>query len=175
MATVRHKCFISYHQADENEVANFINDFDDVFIAKVLGVSDADDFIDSTDTDYVMRRIRELYLTDSTVTIVMIGECTWARRYVDWEAASSLRNDSKNKRSGLMAITLKSVATSASKKLPPRVSDNVKGDHTGYSRWWKYPKSSDGLRSMIDTALSVRDTVTPSNSRDLYKNNRSCP
>ena len=84
MAAVRHKCFISYHQVDEDEVAKFIDDFSDVFIPKVLGVSDTDDFIDSTDTDYVMRRIRELYLTDSTVTIVMIGKCTWARRYVDW-------------------------------------------------------------------------------------------
>lgn len=173
MATVRHKCFISYQQMDEDEVAKFIDDFSDVFIPKIIGVSDTDDFIDSTDTDYVMRRIRELYLTDSTVTIVMIGKCTWARRYVDWEAASSLRNDPNNKRSGLMAITLKSVA-SASRQLLPRVDDNVDGD-SGYSRWWKYPTSSADLRSCIDSALSSRDTKTPDNSRELYKNNRSCP
>ena len=171
MATVRHKCFISYQQVDEDEVAKFIDDFSDVFIPKILGVSDTDDFIDSTDTDYVMRRIRELYLTDSTVTIVMIGKCTWARRYVDWETASSLRNDPKNKRSGLMAITLKSVASS--KQLLPRVDDNVDGEQ-GYARWWKYPTSSALLRSHIEAALSLRDTKTPDNTRELYKNNRPC-
>ena len=98
----RHKCFVSYHQDDEDEVIQFIDDYSSVFIAKVLGVSDDDDFIHSSNKDYVMRRIRELYLTDSTVTIVLIGKCTWARKYVDWEIASTLRNDSNNKRSGLL-------------------------------------------------------------------------
>ena len=32
------------------------------------------DIIDSDNTDYVMSRIRELYLKDSTVTIVLIGK-----------------------------------------------------------------------------------------------------
>lgn len=174
MAAVRHKCFISYQQVDEDEVKKFIDDYDDVFIPKVLGVSDVDDFIDSTDTDYVLRRIRELYLTDSTVTIVMIGECTWSRRYVDWEVASTLRNDPNNRRSGLMAITLKSVASSATKQLPPRVADNVDED-SGFARWWKYPTSSDRLRSRIDIALTARDTKTPVNSRELFERSRSCP
>jgi hypothetical protein len=38
------------------------------------------DIIDIDNTDYVMRRIK-----DSTVTIVLIGKCTWARRSIDWE------------------------------------------------------------------------------------------
>lgn len=173
MVTVRHKCFISYHQVDEDEVAKFIRDFDDVFIPKVLGVSDTDDFINSTDTDYVLRRIREIYLSDSTVTIVMVGKCTWSRRYVDWETASTLRNDPNNRRSGLMAISLKSVATSATKQLPLRVNDNIDEDR-GYARWWTYPTSSESLRSCIDIALNARDTKTPVNSREIFQNNRSC-
>lgn len=51
-----------------------------------------DDIINSTDTNYVMRRIRELYLKDSTVTIVLMGKYTYTRRYVDWEIQASLRN-----------------------------------------------------------------------------------
>ena len=46
----RHKCFVSYHQDDEAKVEKFIDDYGDIFIAKALGVSDEDDFIDSTDT-----------------------------------------------------------------------------------------------------------------------------
>ena len=80
---VRHKCFISYHQADLDEVTQFIETFEDAFIPQVIGLSDDDDFIDSIDTDYVMDKIREKYLTNSTVTIVLVGKCTWARRYVD--------------------------------------------------------------------------------------------
>jgi len=79
---VRHKCFVSYHHTDQDEADKFIDEFEDAFIPRVLGVSDEDDFIDSADTDYVMDQIREKYLTDSTVTIVLVGKCTWARRYV---------------------------------------------------------------------------------------------
>lgn len=175
---VRHKCFVSYHhENDQVEASKFIEDFGDVFIPKVLGVSDEDDFINSTDTDYVMRRIRELYLTDSTVTIVLVGRCTWARRYIDWEIASTLRNDANNGRSGLMGITLPS-RTGISTDLPPRLGDNVIGANgkDGYARWWKYPASAEQLRTCIDDAFDARETRIQliENGRQLKKNNSSC-
>jgi MTH538 TIR-like domain (DUF1863) len=156
-AAARHKCFLSYHADDADEVADFIEAFATVFIPKVIGVSDADDFIDSSDTDYVMDCVREKYLTDSTVTIVMVGKCTWARRYVDWEIYSTLRSDAKNRRSGLMGVTLPSVATAA-RTPPARLEDNLKGidNKDGYARWWKYPTSDGQLRGYIDDAFGAR-------------------
>lgn len=154
----RHKCFLSYHRDDIDEVEAFIDNFGEVFIPRVLGVTDEDDFIDSADTDYVMDCIREKYLTDSTVTIVLLGKCTWARRYVDWEVYSTLRDDKSNRRSGLMAVTLPSVANDTNRKLPPRVDDNVI-DKEGYARWWKYPASAEGLRSRIEIAFDARSTL----------------
>src|SRR6056297_2546912 len=94
MAIVRRKCFVSYHHEDQAEVNKFITDFDheqDCFISRGLGQEMTDDIIDSTNTDYVMSQIRKRFLSDSTVTIVLLGKCTWARRYVDWELQSSLR------------------------------------------------------------------------------------
>ena len=90
---VRHRCFVSYHKVNSADVKRFVEEFAEVFTAKTVGVTDEDDFINSEDTEYVMRRIREKYLSNTTVTIVLIGECTKARKYVDWEIASSLRND----------------------------------------------------------------------------------
>lgn len=174
----RHKCFISYHHEDENKVGDFIERFNDVLIAKVLGVSDDDDFIDSDDTDYVMRRIRELYLTDSTITIVMVGKCTWARRYVDWEIASTLRNDDKNKRSGLLGITLPSAAIYSGKKAPERLDDNLpNGPKDGYARWNGYPTGNQELRNWLQDAFNARDSRSHliDNTAALFKNNRSCP
>ena len=74
----RHKTFISYHHNDQEEVDKFIETFDnerDVFIARAVG-SDAtlDDLIESDDDEYAMRRIREKYLSDSTVTLVFIAK-----------------------------------------------------------------------------------------------------
>ncbi|MBM0256835.1 TIR domain-containing protein [Micromonospora sp. 4G55] len=152
----RRKCFISYHHADQAEAEEFVESFGHLFIARVLGVSDEDDFIDSDDTDYVMDCIRERYLTDSTVTIVLLGQCTWARRYVDWEIYSTLRHDKLNRRSGLMGITLPS-AEGTSVTLPPRLDDNIDGDKL-YARWWKYPSSDWALRSCIEDAFTARTT-----------------
>ena len=173
---VRHKCFVSFHHADEDEVARFIEDFEDAFIPKVLGVSDEDDFIDSDDTDYVMDQIREKYLTDSTVTIVLVGKCTWARRYVDWEVYSTLRNDKNNRRGGLMAVTLPSAADYSRKQLPPRVADNVDDDKK-YARWWKYPTSVSSLQSLIEEAFLARTSKAHLivNTRERKKHNSSCP
>lgn len=126
-----------------------------MFIPRVIGVSDEDDFIDSEDTDYVMRRVRDKYLGDSTVTIVMVGQCTWARRYVDWEVYSSLRNAPGRPRNGLMAVTLPSVASDPNRRLPVRVDDNVDGT-AGYARWFKYPTSASQLRGNIETVFGYR-------------------
>lgn len=177
---MRHRVFISYHHDDQQYVDDFVEVFDkerDVFITRAVGVM-SDDIINSTDTDYVMRRIRELYLTDSTVTIVLIGKCTWTRRYVDWEIASTLRNDLDNKRSGLLAITLPSITDDEYKKLPPRFEDNwnhsTKGN--GYAAWYKYPSSGDQLAACIEEAFQGRDSLASliDNSRDLFGYNRSC-
>ena len=178
MAT-RHKCFISYHHDDQSEVDAFLKTFADerhVFIPRALGVM-ANDIIDSDDKDYVMRRIRELYLTDSTVTIVLVGKCTWARRYVDWEIASTLRNDTNNKRSGLLAINLPSMGTEG--KLPARLSDNrvsKDGVETGYARYYTYPTRKDTLANWIEDAFDARTSRASlvDNTRELRKNNGSC-
>ncbi len=170
----RRKCFVSYHVDDEREVAKFIDDYGTVFIPTVVGVTDDDDFVDSDDTDYIMARIREKYLSDSTVTIVMIGECTWARRFIDWEIYSTLREYEKYPVSGLMAITLPSVAN-LSKTLPLRLADNI-DDSKKYARWWKYPTSADGLRQCIEEAFEARTSKTHmiDNSRPRKVNSSAC-
>ena len=170
-APVRHKCFITFHQADKEYVDRFVTRFDDVMIPRVLGVSDLDDFIDSDDSDYVMRRIREKYITDSTVTIMLTGTCTWARKYVDWEIASSLRNDPNNKRNGLLGIKL-SYMPAGSTTVPERFHDNTQ---MGYAFFRSYPDTSEQLRGWIEKALDLRDTVTADNSRPLRKRNGTCP
>jgi hypothetical protein len=171
----RHKTFISYHHADEEEVAAFIDHFDhdhDVLISRGIGASMAGDVIDSTNADYIKQRIRTLYLRDSSVTLVMVGKHTWGRRFVDWEVAASLRNTSTSARNGLLAITLPSVADDSGRSLPARVEDNVNAAGW-YARWMKYPSSTSSLASMIDEAFRRRSTHADlvDNSRPLRQRN----
>lgn len=172
----RHKCFVSYHVDDVAEVETFLNDFGSEFIARSVGVTVDDDFVDSDDDDYIKRRIREQYLTDSTVTIVMLGACTWARRFVDWEISSSLRDDTNNKRNGLLVYPLPSRNNTA--KLPVRVGDNwTSGDQAAsYARYLSYPTSTTVVRNSIESAFGDRtakgDLVN--NTRALRRYNASC-
>jgi hypothetical protein len=53
--------------ADTDEVERFLADMGHVMIPTVVGVTAEDDFVESEDTDYIMKRIRETYLGDTTV------------------------------------------------------------------------------------------------------------
>ena len=172
---VKHRCFVSYHEANSTAVKSFIEEFSDVFTAKTVGVTDDDDFINSENKEYVMRRIREKYLSNTTVTIVLVGECTKARKYIDWEIASSLRNDPVNGRSGLLGINMKSLGTRGF--APPRLYDNYDGDNQAgsYALYQPYPSSAQFLRNAIQAAFDRRATHAPDNTRDLFKYNRQCP
>lgn len=171
----RHKTFISYHHDDEAEVSDFINSFDhghDVLISRGIGASMAGDVINSTNADYIKQRIRNLYLADSTVTLVMVGAATWGRKFVDWEIAASLRNTATTSRNGLVAITLPSVANFAGRTIPERVNDNLDGEN-GYARWMKYPTNTASLAQMIDDAYNRRTThiSAVNNTRSLRQRN----
>lgn len=179
MSAVRHKVFISYHHDDQDEVQAFIQTFHDernVFIARALGTDMNQDIINSTDTDYVMRRIRELYLKDSTITIVLIGKCTWARRYADWEIQASLRRGETVTPNGLLGIVLPSAGK---KPVPPdRLKRNLQGKNSdeGYARWIWYPQRKDTLANWIDDAFQARTKRANLivNPRDRFSYNRTC-
>lgn len=180
MSEIRHKVFISYHRDDRKEVDNFIETFDDerkIFITRALGIGMADDIINSNDTDYVMRRIREAYLKDSTVTIVLIGKCTWARRYVDWEIQASLRHGETVTPNGLLGIKLLSYNKSG---YPDRLNKNLKQNDQQkdcYARVIDYPTRKDTLANGIEDAFQARTSRAHLivNPGDRFKYNRTCP
>ena len=104
---VKRNVFITYHHADQTEVYDFVALYGDWFNSmRVLGVSDEDAFVDSANTDYVLRRIREEYMYGTSVTVALIGACSWARKYVDWEIAATLRNNPNDPRGALLAMQL---------------------------------------------------------------------
>ncbi len=181
MANIRRKCFISYHHADQDEVDEFVRTFDhqkNIFISRGLGKEMSQDIIASNDTDYVMRRIRELYLSDSTVTIVMLGKCTWARRYVDWEIQSSLRNGETVVANGLLGIKLPSYP-GLNGYFPNRLNLNLKKTDDQidcYARWMPYPATAQSLMDAIEDAYQRRTTHQKwiNNPREFMQNNRQC-
>ena len=169
--------FLSHHHhGDAREVQTFFDQVDGrACHCRMVDVSDEP--IDSYDYDYVMRVIREQHLANTSVTIVMVGRCTWARKYVDWEIASTLRDDPVNRRSGLMGICLPSISdlpeSTLLKMLPPRLADNL---NSGYANVYRYPKTIEELQGWIDDAYNARlgRANRVDNRGELFLNNRSC-
>jgi hypothetical protein len=165
------KAFITFHPADREYAAKFVDQFSDVVTATLVGVSDHDDFIkDSREASYIEREIRQKYLTNTTVTIMLTGKCTWSQRFVDWEIAASLRKDADRGRSALLGIRLPHLGSGPT-TVPERFQDNLTA---GYAVFKTYPTSSEDLRGWILQALERRDTVTPNNARQLRQKNDSC-
>ncbi len=175
---VKRKVFISHYKGDRKYVDEFIQKFateEDVFIPKVLGANDNDAFINSTDTDYVMTQIRNKYLSDSTVTIVLIGDCTHSRRYIDWEIKSSLSQRSYTP-NGLIGILLPYRGDRG--YLPERMFDNldIEDSNNSYALYKSYPDSAKELDSWIEEAFLSR-TIKSSlikNSNEMMKYNGKC-
>ena len=167
--------FLSHSHIHVQENAAFLRDFGDVFIAKQLGIFGDEDFINSTDTNYVMQCVRSRYIQDSTVTIVLIGACVHSRRYIDWEIKASLRQGADSLPNGLLAITLPS--TNGRAHLPERLRANWnEGGANCYVSYQSYPTSKEQLRGWIEEVFARRTTHSHliSNSRDMWGYNREC-
>ena len=101
----RRKVFISYHHQEDQEYKDrFVRMMDEYMEDKSV---DTGDIIDKgLHVDEVRRRIRDEYIASATVTVVLIGRCTWQRKHVDWEISASLIDTFHNSRCGLLGIRL---------------------------------------------------------------------
>lgn len=108
----KHKVFISYHHENDQSYKDALvkwNESVEVFIDKSVDTGDISDEL----TDEEIRvKIRDEYLRDSTVTIVLVGKDTAGRKHVDWEIYSSMKDGPVNKKSGIVVILLPSVTGS---------------------------------------------------------------
>lgn len=105
-----HKCFISFKEEDaayKKEIQSWVDNNKVDMIDESLNTP-----IDSDDEDYIMRKIREDYLSDSTVTIFLIGShCSenlgWEeQKYIKRELQASLYNGTGNTRNGILGVVL---------------------------------------------------------------------
>ena len=105
-----HKCYISFKMEDKTfkeEIQKWCDQDKVDMIDKSLETP-----INSENEDYIMRKIREDYLSDSTVTIFLIGEHSsedlgWEeQRFIKRELQASLYNGEGNSRNGILGVVL---------------------------------------------------------------------
>lgn len=175
-----HKVFVSYYHDEDQEYRNrFEKICQDVIVSRSIQPGDIDT---DTNTERVMQRIRDEYLKDSTVTVVLIGLHTWQRKYVDWEIYSSLRLTPSKLRSGLLGIRLPTRQDYKRRTydyctVPPRLYDNAIKNNNPEPYAYVYDWSEDPteIQKWVNRAYSVRNTYTPNLSRDRFGKNHTTP
>lgn len=105
-----HKCFISFKTEDKAYKTHIHDNLNVDMIDKSLHEP-----IDSYDEDYIMRKIRENYLSDSTVTIFLIGDESAEnlgygnQKFIKRELQASLYHGVGNTKNGILGVVLPSM------------------------------------------------------------------
>ena len=174
--TTRHKVFISFHEQDAKYKESFVRMMGKRIVDRSVDIGNIDDIGLKTTT--VRQKIRDNYIRDATVTIVLIGPRTWQRKHVDWEIGSSIRRTKRNPRSGLLGIILPNHPNYGKSRnprlVPPRLADNYKGeDPYALIYDWPTPWAPAKIGQWIHGAFVRRDGIPPDNSRTPFARNRT--
>src|SRR6266404_3295952 len=103
-----HNVFISYHRANDRVYKDALIDMNSLRKMFIDYSVDVNEIPDDLDDQTIRKRIRDEYLRDSTVTILLVGTETKWRKHIDWELYSSMFDGSVNKKSGILVINLPS-------------------------------------------------------------------
>jgi len=127
----------------------------------------------NSDAEILQQKIRNVYLKDSTVTIVLIGSETWKRKHVDWEIGASIRKTQNSPSSGLLGIVLPTYPQNGMTEynqhtIPPRLYDNIKCGFASIHDWDTDPFI---VQEWIHEAFEQRNKVDPDNSRPSFVDN----
>ena len=177
---LRHKVFISYYHEDDQQFKDrLVLALDSRFVDK--SVSPGDIYDEGLDLDEIRRRIRDDHIADASVTIVLIGPCTWQRKHVDWEISASLIDRPNNRRCGLMGLLLpthpdyrRNVDQRNPRLIPPRLAFNVGGDapFSVIHDWPRKGLAKKILPKVHRAFLRKNQAPWPDDSLTLFRNNR---
>ena len=173
---MRHNVFVSYHHANDqyyrNQFENLFSKTYNIMVSKSVQIGDINETLP---TETIRQKIRDEYLRDSTVTVVLIGSETWKRKHVDWEIGSSIRQTQYNSRSGLIGILLPSYPRNDMAKynkytIPPRLYDNIQ---CGFAKIYNWETNPYIVQQWLHDAFERRNKINPDNSFPSFMNNRS--
>lgn len=161
----KRQVFVSYHHGgDQGYYDAFSRAFSDTY--GIIRDDSLDRVIDSDDSQYVMRQIREKYLTGTSCTIVLCGAQTGWRKFVDWEVSATL-----DKQHGLLGIVLPTCAQrDGTWFVPDRLYDNIQSGYARCMKWAEVIAQPGLLASEVERAVlslpALIDNARPLRARN---------
>ena len=176
----KHKVFISYYHEDDQEYKDrLVQALESQSVDKSVSPGDVHDT--NLPLDEIRRRIRDNHIADATVTIVLIGPCTWQRKHVDWEISASIIHRGNNRRCGLMGLLLpthpdyrKKPEKHNPRLIPPRLARNIDGN-SPFAVIYDWPKNGLARKVLpkIHTAFLRRNKHPwPNDNFEHFAKNR---
>lgn len=166
IAPVRRKMFISYHhgndQAYYDALSKTLHDQMDLVFDNSL-----DRRIDSENTDYVIQRIRDDFISGTSCTIVLCGPETYQRKYVDWEVKATL-----DKGHGLIGLELPTITKNQQGQsiVPDRLHQNIVSGYAAWKAWSELAANPRLMSTWIENAVN-RDASTIVNPQAIKTRN----
>lgn len=209
MNIARHRVFISYYHHDDQRYKDYLIKMQEFNIETMQMQSIFEDFsvhedeIDDTglSSEQIRCIIRDEYIKDATVLILLCGENTKKRKHIDWELHAAMYDSPANRQMGIIVINLPTIkqgirASSEEEKpllsdfgqwysienraefeaqypyMPSRIIDNfVKGVPITVVEWSRIENHPTILKQLIDNAFNRRFDFTYDHSSPLRRQN----
>lgn len=209
MSIARHRVFISYYHHDDQRYKDYLIKMQEFNIETMQMQSIFEDFsvheneIDDTglSSEQIRCIIRDEYIKDATVLILLCGENTKKRKHIDWELHAAMYDSPANRQMGIIVINLPTIkqgirASSEEEKpllsdfgqwysidnraefeaqypyMPSRIIDNfVKEVPITVVEWSRIENRPTILKQLIDNAFNRRFDFTYDHSSPLRRQN----
>lgn len=142
----KHKVFISYYHEDDQDYKNALlraNEWCSLFDDYSVHENDVDD-TGLTD-EQVRKIIRDNYIQDATVLVLLCGQNTKRRKHIDWEIHAAMYDSDVNPKMGILIINLPSIASEQKMLACGNDEENVMSN--GFTTWTPIQKNVDYIEN----------------------------
>lgn len=89
----RYNVFVCYHHANDQDYRDqfeqFFSNTHDIMLSQSIQIGD---ILENINTERIRQILKDKYLRDTTVTVVLIDQKIWQRKYVDGKIGLSIRH-----------------------------------------------------------------------------------
>jgi hypothetical protein len=160
------RVFVSFHHGNDRWYADR---FSQLFHEQYEAVTDRslETAIDSQNSEYVYRRIREEFINGTSCTVVLCGADTGDRKHVDWEIKATL-----DMGHGLLGVILPTCRRNMNGHymVPDRLNENVQSGYANWIHWTDVP--AEMLQAINDARARSAKTALIRNAAPMMSRNR---
>lgn len=184
MSIDRHRVFISYYHHDDQDYKDILINMKEFDWSTMRTQSIFEDCsvheneIDDTGltSEEIRRIIRDDYIKDATVLILLCGQNTKKRKHIDWEIHAAMYDSETNRQMGIIVINLPTISQSiraSSNEEKPLLSNSSNwyriDNRTDYEQHYPYMPSRIIDNFVKDVPITVVDWNRISSNPQILK------